>query len=567
MKLRFAVPLLILSALVCPPRALALWPPNGVALSTAVNAQQWPAITTDGAAGAIVAWSDRRSATNFDVYVQRVNSNGLVQWTPNGVALCVAAHDQINVMLVSDGAGGAIVTWQDFRSNTDYDIYTQRVNAAGVVQWGGNGVALSTARNDQSFPVISTDGAGGAIVAWQDLRPGGGDIDIYAQRVNAAGTPLWNSDGDSLCVQPFIQYVPAILSDGAGGAIVTWPDFRNGTDYDMYAQRIDATGGVLWAPNGVPISVAAFNQAVQTMAPDGAGGAIVTWVDLRNGVDWDVFAQSIDADGNVHWTTDGEPISEAADDQFAPTIASDGAGGAIVTWEDLRTPINGRDIYAQRINSLGAVQWTPDGAPICKVRGVQTTPTIVADGGGGAIMTWWDLRSNIDYDIWVQRVNASGTALWTTNGVALCTADDAQVAPKIVSDGGNGAIVTWHDLRNLINYDIYAQRIGPDGLVPTSVGDTPSFAGVSLSANTPNPFSDETSMVLDLSADAIVEVDVHDVAGRLVRRIASSRMNAGAHRMSFDGRDDAGRPLASGVYFYSVHAGGETLTRKLVIRR
>jgi hypothetical protein len=316
----------------------------------------------------------------------------------------------------------------------------------------------------------------------------------------------------------------------------------------------------------VPISAAQFSQAGQTMAPDGAGGAIVTWYDLRFGTDWDVFAQRIDAAGNVQWTDDGEPISVEADDQFAPTIASDGSGGAIVTWEDLRDPVTGRDIYAQRIDDAGDVQWTMGGVPLCVVRGVQTTPTIVPDGSNGAILTWWDIRSNIDYDIYVQRVNGSGTALWTADGVALCSADGSQLASKIVADGGTGAIVTWHDLRDG-NYDVYAQRIGPYGLVPTSVGGTPSLAGVSLSANSPNPFSGETSMELDLPADASVEVDVYDVAGRLVRRIAGSRVGAGVHRMSFDGRDNAGHPLANGVYFYSVHALGETQTRKLVIRR
>ena len=564
MKLRFVAPLLTLSGIVYPAHALALWQTNGVPLSTATNHQEWPAITTDGAGGAIVAWSDKRSGI-FDVYVQRVNAMGVVQWTPNGVALCTANNAQINVTIVSDDAAGAIVTWQDYRSGTNHNIYAQHVNAAGLVQWVPNGIALCTAPNDQRYPVPATDGAGGAIVAWDDLR--NGDLDIYAQRINAAGVVQWMGDGVELCTQPFIQYLPAILSDSAGGAFVTWPDFRNGTDYDIYGQRVDALGSVLWADDGVPICAAAQNSAGQTMAPDDAGGAIVTWEDLRNGPDWDVFAQRIDAAGNVMWTADGEPISLALDDQFAPTIASDGAGGAIVTWEDLRAPFTGRDIYAQRINSLGAVQWTTDGVPLCVIRGVQTTPKIAPDGSNGAIVTWWDIRSNIDYDIYVQRVNASGTALWTTHGVALCVEDENQISPKIVSDGGAGAIVTWHDERSITSYDVYAQRIGPNGLVPTPVGDTPSFAGVSLSANFPNPFSDQTSMDLDLSADATVEVDVHDVAGRLVRRVRSLHASAGLHRMSFDGRDGAGRPLASGVYFYSVHAGGETRTRKLIISR
>ena len=76
------------------------------------------------------------------------------------VALCTAANDQGPPMIVSDGAGGAIVTWEDFRSGTNWDIYAQRVSAAGVPQWTANGVALCTAANTQGSPMIVSDGAG-----------------------------------------------------------------------------------------------------------------------------------------------------------------------------------------------------------------------------------------------------------------------------------------------------------------------------------------------------------------------------------------------------------------------
>ncbi len=565
MKLRFVARLFALLVLLCPAHALALWIPNGVPLCTAVNAQQWPAITTDGAAGAIVAWYDKR-AGNFDIYVQRVNAMGLIMWQLDGIPLCVAADDQLNPTITSDGVGGAIVTWWDFRSGTDYDIYAQRVNAAGVTQWTANGVALCTARNDQRYPVPTTDGAGGAIVAWDDIRNGGGDIDIYAQRINAAGIPQWLGDGVALCVQPFIEYVPVIQSDGAGGAFVTWSDFRNGTDYDLYGQHLNGSGSTLWAANGMAICGGAQTSTLQTMASDEAGGAIVTWIDDRNGLGWDIYAQRVDAAGTAQWTSGGAAISQAIDDQFAPVVASDGAGGAIIAWEDLRNPITGRDIYAQRIDDAGDTQWTLDGVPLCVVREVQSETCIAPDGSGGAIVAWYDARNGTTFDIFVQRVDALGTSLWTPNGVALCSAAESQFGPKIVSDGGSGAIVTWQDLRNG-NYDIYAQRIGQDGLIPTAVRNTPSFARVLLSANTPNPFSDQTSMELDLSTAATVKIEVHDVAGRLVRRTESLSLGAGAHRLRFDGRDDAGRALASGVYFYSVRALGEARMRKLIISR
>jgi len=53
-------------------------------------------------------------------------------------------------------------------------------------------------------------------------------------------------------------------------------------------------------------------------------------------------------------------------------------------------------------------------------------------------------------------VNALGIAQWTTDGVALCMAAGSQLAPTIVADGAGGAIVTWEDIRSLSTYDIYA---------------------------------------------------------------------------------------------------------------
>ncbi|WDT80849.1 MAG: hypothetical protein MPW14_03440 [Candidatus Manganitrophus sp.] len=86
--------------------------------------------------------------------------------------------------------GGAIVTWTDRRSGTN-DLYAQRVNSGGTVQWTANGVAVSTAAGDQSSgtatspPQILPNGFGGAIIAWQDHRSG--NWDIYAQGISAGG--------------------------------------------------------------------------------------------------------------------------------------------------------------------------------------------------------------------------------------------------------------------------------------------------------------------------------------------------------------------------------------------
>ncbi len=201
-----------------------------------------PRIASDGAGGAIITWGDDRIYQNFDIYAQHMNAAGVPQSTAAGVALCTAVNNQYSPVIASDGARGAFVTWKDYRSGTTSDIYVQRVDAAGVPQGTADGVPVCTALNDQVGPMIIPDGKGGAIVTWQDFRNPSGDI--FAQRVNATGAPQWTADGVAICTAIYDQSSPAIATDDAGGAIVTWYDFRSATSNDIYAQNIRADGAL-----------------------------------------------------------------------------------------------------------------------------------------------------------------------------------------------------------------------------------------------------------------------------------------------------------------------------------
>jgi len=646
-----AVPLVVLFALIIAvPSVWANWVQDGVVLCNWTWHQHAPTITSDGAGGAIVTWMDYRNGNNYDIYAQRVNASGSVQWTANGVALCTATGDQLYPTITSDGAGGAIVTWMDYRSATGYDIYTQRVNALGAVQWTANGVALCTATGDQYHPMIVSDGAGGAIVTWYDGRIAGNDI--YAQRVDASGTVQWTANGVALCTATGIQWYPAITSDGAGGAIVTWYDQRGGT-YGIYAQRVDASGAIQWTADGVALCTATWNEIWPTITSDGAGGAVVTWMDDRS-ASYDIYAQRVNASGAVQWTTDGVAICTATGDQAGPTIVSDGAGGGIVTWYDGRS--ENAHIYAQRVNASGAVQWTANGKALCTATGDQLYPTITSDGAGGAIVTWVDFRSgSYNADIYAQRVNDSGAVQWTANGVALCTATGDQWSPTIVSDCAGGGIVTWQDYRSGSNYDVYAQRVdaaghsvvatllqnyattfsgdriaitwtlseidegiefsveratasdGPfielpssavrrDGLsftftdsnwqpnmsywyrVECQIGNerkvlfetgpvaTPALP-LTLYQNSPNPFNPSTTIGYYLPEKCRVRLEIYGISGRRIASLVNREQEKDRYAIEWNGKDEHGNSVASGIYFYKLIAGKKTVSRKMVLIR
>jgi hypothetical protein len=444
-----ALSLLVLSALVSPTISFAQWQLDGVPLAAFPNTQGGPTIASDGAGGAIVAYYDNRSGGTYDVYAQRVNNLGAAQWTSGGVAVSTAVNDQLYPVIASDGAGGAIVVWWDSRSG-NYDLYAQKINASGAVQWTANGVVIVSAAGAQYYPAIVSDGAGGAIITWQDQR--GGDFDIYAQRLNASGVAQWTANGVPLATAFGDQSAPVMVADGAGGAIIAWQDSRSGT-YDIYAERVNASGSLLWIFPTV-VGGATGIQLFPAITSDGATGAIVSWQDQRSG-NYDIYAQRVNASGTTQWTANGVLVGGAPNDQVNAMIASDGAAGAIVTWQDQRSGTY--DIYAERVGALGNPLWTFNGVPLCTASADQNNPAIAADGAGGAIVSWEDNRVG-NFDVYGQKVNAAGAVQWGTDGMVACSASNTQNLTRIVSDGNGGGIVTWQDGR-AGQVDIYTQRL------------------------------------------------------------------------------------------------------------
>ena len=190
---------------------------------------------------------------------------------------------------------------------------------------------LCTAQNEQHFPVLVADEKDGAIVAWSDAR--NANRDIYAQRVSATGDVLWKPDGISICDLPSSQSWPLIVGDTQGGGILVWGDTRHGNQ-DSYAQRIDADGNKLWGAEGVPVCTHPTLQDDVNAIADGKGGVIVVWEDWRN-ENQDIYAQRIDSTGKPLWETNGVPVYSGAGDQYDPVLIADGEGGAIFAWWDI----------------------------------------------------------------------------------------------------------------------------------------------------------------------------------------------------------------------------------------
>jgi len=207
----------------------------------------------------------------------------------------------------------------------------------------------------------------------------------------ARGYVYWQENG--IEVNPWS--VSDIISDGKGGAITF-----TGDGDSIFAERVDGAGNLLWGNPGVVVDNSGFLQFGIRAVSDGKGGAIVSWV--RQILPWaaDIVCQRIDSLGNVMWGMGGVPICTADSGQGAQAIICDGVGGAIIAWEDKRNyGTNSWDIYAQHIDSIGTARWTINGMAICTRSTIDRYSKITTDGNGGAIIGWTGGGG------WVQRVN------------------------------------------------------------------------------------------------------------------------------------------------------------------
>lgn len=456
----------------------AQWVQNGVPIVSETYDQIHPKAVSDEAGGAIFVWKDNRSAApGIGIYIQRIDGWGNVLWTVNGVPVKTPYMTYYYPEIAPDGKGGAIVVWGDDREG-NVDLYAQRIGADGTAQWTEDGILICDWPTTQINYAVIADGAGGAIIAWEDDIFG--SADIFAQRIDEDGSPLWTADGIDVCTSSFDQNEPALATDGVGGAIIAWDDHRGGPS-DIYAQRIDGSGAAMWTANGKVICNAVNTQYSQCIVADSWGGAIIAWLDYRNSANPIVWAQRINRYGTILWTPNGIAASTTVENMYTPAIVSDGRNGAIITWSQVVGL--GQDILAQRMSYLGNREWSNSGAIVCSSSQVQKEPAIVADGALGAVIAWQDYRSGSNRDIYAQKISGDGLPVWNINGISVCTEGSDQVRVCAASDGVGGAIFAWEDYRPGSSADVYAQRIercgnwGYPSPTITSVADVPSDQG------------------------------------------------------------------------------------------
>ncbi len=434
------------------------WQENGVPVCTEKGLQRRPALISDRNGGAFITWEDFRRGSRSDIYAQRIDRDGNTLWKENGIAVCEEAGNQYLAGIIPGEKGGAIIVWWD-RRGSSYDVYAQRLAPDGSLAWTpASGKPVCVMAEDQYLASIVPDDHGGVIVFWQDRR--NGPSDIYAQRLDREGNILWAENGIPVSTSAGKQLYPQATRDGYGGAFVVWTDKRS--EDDIYAQRVNADGTIAWDTTGVPIVTFPGRQVLPRVATIGTDRLIVIYLDYGSGSGTDLVAHIVDGAGKLLLGKYGKKLAQSEESQAGLTLASAPNGSVIAGWTDYKGGSTTGDIYVRTIDSTGVVNQIPvDGTSITAgAPDAQENPSMVGDGFNGGFVTWQDRRSGNDFDLYMRRFNNRG-AMWKNQGVLLTSESRNQLAPRVIESEKGTAIIAWYDGRVMDGVaDIYAQRVG-----------------------------------------------------------------------------------------------------------
>ena len=349
--------------------------------------------------------------------------------------------------IIADGAGGAFTVWDSFDPNPE-GIVAQRLDSLGNLMWGDSGVVISPFE-EQDFD-ICIDGEGGLFLAIAPDEPDLEQQDIWAQRVDGEGNILWGDQGVLVCgLASTDADKPVVTYDGSGVAYVIWRDAR--PPYwpfgALFAQRIDGHGNTMWAEDLFICENVWFHQVI----PDGEGGFILH---ANPGGSPYNTVWRVNSIGNILWEHDH--VSWYAHAGIAP--GEQGFFYLGYTHEG---------VYGQKMDIEGNFYWpswpASYGALMACYPGYYHLAHECYFYEYPCFYGVFDLSTiqSYPYFFGFQKLDSLGNRLLGENGVVMCSiyAGGFQHS-SAVPDGEGGVVLVYY---HYATYDVYAKRCRADG--------------------------------------------------------------------------------------------------------
>jgi len=593
------------------PTGAVPWDEGGIAINAGDFMRGGPVALAFADRGMFL-WADRREASEA-LRLQVLSTGGAAFQDLGGEAQVTrlgGLADMSEVIALQDRY---LVLWSDLRKGY-YELYYQicDTNMNPLLEEGGRPLCPPMGLHVTNIKALAMPDNSVAVL--YEASSGSGWLPLQLQRIDSAGNLMYPDLGLQISNDPGIQY-PRISNSG-NDIYVAWTA-GSYPQYHLMGQKVSG-GQTQWGPSGKVLYTPPQEFAL------GLGGLKDRYV-IFNTTDYNTDAHSarvlrIDPNGDPApgWPAEGIAVvsGNAVIDSYNPSLAL--LGDDLVAFPVIYLDIT---VKAQRISPAGTKLWSEAGIqlPFGGIQGLVAADDAITllyssqwdpdqdlrlqklagdgsllygDGGrliatglhnaydatlvrfaNGNLASLWSSRNPGLYsyrDVFIRHINAQGEALGAGPEV-LCGAwlEQEHVRAAVI---GNSALVCWDDARaGILDSEyfvnsIYATRVNSGG-VDSSDPETPALDAPALSQNYPNPFNPETTISFSLPAGGETYLAVYNLKGQKVKSLVSRILPAGDHSVVWNGRDDQGQPVASGIYYCRLVSAGQTVMRKMVLAK
>ena len=549
--------LLLAALIVAAPVAQSQWstdPMANLTIADRPTGQAQPKITLSAARGFYVSWFG--GGDGYDVYLQRLEFDGVAQWADDG--LRVADRDYSSTQdygLATNGSDAFLA----FRVDVDGidQVGVRRIASDGTSVWGD--LVATSDPDGANSPQIAAMPDSGAVVAWTS-----GSGALRLQRLDGSGAPLWGADGVAITPPSGTFFVGGLISNLQDGSVIVSGQAQlSFQSRQLWAQKFDAAGTPLWgdAPVAVWDGTGGALQFGYFPGPitDGAGGAVFAWYAVSGVAGAQVYVQHVRADGTPAFAANGLEVATTDRPRFAPDALYDPQTSEIyVAWPE-ESPTLPRlfGVSAQRLSPAGERLLGDGGLTLAPLGTEQTSQVRMSRTALAPVVAWATGSAPAPMTLTAAGFFEEGQGVrWTvpfkTAPTSVSRMDAASsLAAFVWADGDDPSPIKAQHIN-------WSGGLGPPTGTPSTEPDPRALASLRIA---PHPVGDGATIHVSMAEAAHVRLDVLDALGRRVATLADGALPAGDHALAWDAHG-----LAPGVYVARLTSADRHATLRIVVR-
>ena len=510
----------------------------------------------------VLNWVDARDGKK--VFGSIINDNGVITPVENGQNLTqfdsytfqlenepvsLLAHDYLFTAAFDAQSGAKLIRMNKF------DLSFQ-------MQWPNEGYVVHQSTLDQRKVKLfeTADGIG---VVWSEIRDEV-DFDLFYQRFNLEGQMQFDSSGVTLMDGVWVDnYVEGIYSTPDSNFILVWVNDVWGSG-SLSFQKFNLNGEIAagWPSDGYTLSSIGDPEKLKGQVISDESGILVAWEETYN-FNKNIKANIIHWDGTLEWTN-GLLLTSAENDQINIDLAIDESSQtSLVIWEDFQ---NGNDLnIAGQFIDLSNNVLLNENVIICSNEEYQQSPVVKNVFDGHFLVLWEDERGFLNsdpvlsggLDIYGQVIHYDHGNVYSDNGIALCQEYHDQKGPQISllkedQDASQSLWFTyWIDMRSSGKADLanlYGQALRLSEPMSTEISNIQPNS-FKVGDAFPNPFNNSIGVQINIRELKPIDVIIVNVMGKVVYNEKIIPLSNGVHSFTWNGKNFYGQDLPSGIYF------------------